>query len=109
MKPRITISVANLQGSTEEVEQELASAVGGNVTQYGTTRGAIGDAISFIAELSGPAGVIADKLIALAKNAMAGSKITISNSDGELIDVGGIPPDKLVEVLQMVIDASKDD
>lgn len=109
MQPRITISVANLQGSTEDAEQELASAVGGDVTKYGTTRGAVGDAISFIAELSGPAALIADKLLALAKNAMAGAEITVNTPDGGGIVVGGIPRAQLVEVLQMVIDASKDE
>jgi hypothetical protein len=109
MNPRITISVANLQGSAEQAEQELASAVGGNVKEYGTTRGGVGDAINFIAELSGPAGVIADKLLELAKNAMAGSNISVSTPDGGVIVVNGIPRAQLVEILQMAIDASKDD
>lgn len=107
MQPRITISVANLQGSAEEAEQALASAVGGTVTQYGATRGGIGDVLNLIADISGPATMIADKLLGVAKNAMAGAELTVK-AEGLEVDLKNVPRDKLVEVLQMVIDASKD-
>lgn len=105
MQPRITISVANLPGTAEDAEQEIAAAVGGDVSTYGTTRGALADAINFIADISGPAGMIADKLLGLAKTAMAGSELTVK-AQGVEIDLKNVPRDKLVEVLQMVLDAS---
>lgn len=107
MQPRITISVANLQGSAEDAELELASAVGGDVTAYGTTRGAVSDAISFIAELSGPATMIADKLLGLAKTAMAGADVSVATPEGTF-DLKNVPRGQLVEVLQLVIEASKE-
>jgi hypothetical protein len=78
MPARITIAVKDLQGSTEHAEQELATAAGGSASTYGATRGTMGDIVNFIVELSGPAGLIADKLLDVAKNAMAGSEMNVT-------------------------------
>ena len=106
MNPRVTIEVRGLQGSVEDARRELESATGGSVTAYDTTRGSVGDAINFIAELSGSVSQVAERLINLAKTTLAGSEITVK-AQGMEINLTNVPRDQLVEILRMVMDAAK--
>ena len=108
MNTRITIMVAGQDIDEQAMQNQLSQAVGGQVIKRGETRGSLSDAITYIADLVAPASKIADKLISITKNLIAGSSVKIKYR-GQEIEVGNVPREQLITVLQMAINGASSD